>query len=467
MSVQVKNNKGLIVKWLISIIISIIPLFLPLSDVYTVQLQRFLVFTIFGIFLLAFEILNGFAVILIMSTGWVLSRATTFEMAFSAWTSTNLLTAITAMVLIGILEKTGILNRLGLWCIIKTGGTFKGLIWGLFFTGLVIMFVGFVLTMVLVFAFAYALYSSLELKPGDKESLVITWTAAIAGILLGVFLYCPITITLVNASAGMVIEGFNLTWYQLMYYTLPILFFAMFLVWLALKWYEKTSTNTINAVKGKEYFVNEYAGLGKMKSEEKKGVVVLVILAICLFSQPLHGLDAVYGFLFTVIICYLPGVNLADNSSIRNIPWDNMFVIGGFLGIGSIATQLGLSTAITNACVPFIAGLGHYWGILGTAVFAALVNFVLSPFAMTAVLPGPIAQYCLAAGFEPMAHIVTLYIAKEIVFFPYEYPAYLILFAFGMVKMGDMIKICTIKSLLLLIAIMVIMVPYWYLIGLM
>ena len=83
---------------------------------------------------------------------------------------------------------------------------------------------------------------------------------------------------------------------------------------------------------------------------------------------------------------------------------------------------------------------------------------------MTAVLPGPITKYCLAAGFEPMAHIATSYIAKEAVFFPYEYPGYLILFAFGMVKTGDMSKICTIKAVFLLIAIMV---PYWMLIGLM
>ena len=467
MSLQL-NNKTMVVKWLISLIISIIPLFIAQNGIYTAQLQWFLVFTIFGIFLLAFELLNGFAVTLIMTAGWVLSGAATFEAAMSAWTTTNLLTAISAMVLIGILEKTGVLNRLGYWCIVKTGGTFNGLIWGLFFTGIIIMFVGFVLTMVLVFAFAYALYAALELKPEDKESFVIVWTAAISGIFSGVYLYCPITITLVNASVQTVIPDFNLQWYQLIYYNAPMFLFSVLLVWLCLKWYNITNKNsTVNAMKGKEYFVSEYQKLGKMTVDEKKGVFILIVLAVCLFSQPIHNLDSVFAFLIAVILCYLPGINLADNSSVRQIPWDNMFVIGVFLAIGTIATQLGLSGAITGAFIPFISGLGHYWGILGTAILAALVNFVLSPFAMTAVLPGPIVQYCLAAGFEPMAHIATLYLAKEVVFFPYEYPAYLILFAFGMVKMGDMIKICTIKAVLLLIGIMVIMVPYWMLIGLM
>lgn len=112
MSLQL-NNKSTVVKWLISIIISIILLFVAQGGIYTSQLQWFLVFTIFSIFLLAFELLNGFAVTLIMTAGWLLSGAATFETAMSAWTTTNLLTAISAMVLIGILEKTGVLNTLG------------------------------------------------------------------------------------------------------------------------------------------------------------------------------------------------------------------------------------------------------------------------------------------------------------------------------------------------------------------
>ena len=115
--------------------------------------------------------------------------------------------------------------------------------------------------------------------------------------------------------------------------------------------------------------------------------------------------------------------------------------------------------------IPLIASMGGYWSILGTTLLGGLVNFILSPFAMTAVLPGPIAQYCMGAGYDPLPHILSLYLAKEIIFLPYEYPAYLILFAFGMVKMGSMIKICTIKSILVIIAIAVIMMPYWVLLG--
>ena len=467
MSASTSINKKLLLKWAISIVVSIIPLFVATNDVYTAQIQHFLVFTLLGICLLAFELLNGFAVSFLMIAGWVLAGVTDFAGAMTSFTTTNFIMIVTAMVFVNVLSKTGVLTRLGYWCILKAGGSFKGMIWGLFFTIILIQFVGFVLMMVLCYALAYAMYRAFELKPTDKESVVIVWVTSLAAITSAVYLYCPITVTLVNASASTVIEGFNLVWYKLIFYNLPMLLVSIFLVWLVLKWYEKSAkkSNAEN-VKGKEYFREKYAELGKIKIEEKKCAVILALLAIFLFTQELHGLDSAYGFLFAAVISYFPGISLADNNCIKNVGWDNIFVLVVFLTIGELATSLGLTSIISQSIIPLITKMGNYWSPLGTAVLAGLVNFVLSPFAMTAALPGPIAAYCLGAGFNPMVHIVSLYLAKEIIFLPYEYPAYLILFAFGMVKMGTMIKICTIKSLLILVAFIVVMMPYWWLIGL-
>ena len=125
--------------------------------------------------------------------------------------------------------------------------------------------------MVLCYALAYAMYRAFELKPTDKESVVIVWVTSLAAITSAVYLYCPITVTLVNASASTVIEGFNLVWYKLIFYNLPMLLVSIFLVWLVLKWYEKSAkkSNAEN-VKGKEYFREKYAELGKIKIEEEK-----------------------------------------------------------------------------------------------------------------------------------------------------------------------------------------------------
>lgn len=459
-------NKKAIIKWLVSVIICVCPLFVPVTDIYTVQIQRFLAITLLGICLLAFELLNGFAVSFMMMGAWVLLGVTDFNGAFGTFATTNFAMIVSAMVFVNVLFKTGLLQRLGYWCILKTGGTFQGMIWGLFFASIIVQLVGFTLMMILCFAFAYALYTAFDLKPTDKESVVIVWTSSLATITSAVYLYCPITVTLVNSSVGTVIEGFNLLWYKLIFYNAPMFFVSILMVWLSLKWYEKTNKQTkVEAGKGKEYFQQMYTELGTITSNEKKCMVILIILALFLFTQSFHGIDSTYGFLFAVVLCFVPGISLADNDCIKNSPWDNIFVLVAFLAIGSLATSLGLTSIITKTLIPVITSMGSYWSILGTATLAGLVNFVLSPFAMTAALPGPITAYCLAAGYEPLGHIVALYLSKEIIFFPYEYPAYLLLFAFGMVKMGSMIKLCTIKSILLLISIIVVMMPYWRLIG--
>ena len=60
-----------------------------------------------------------------------------------------------------------------------------------------------------------------------------------------------------------------------------------------------------------------------------------------------------------------------------------------------------------------------------------------------------------------------MYQAKDILFFPYEYPQYLILFSFGMVKMGSMIKLCTVKSLSFILFFIAVIMPLWSLTGIM
>ena len=84
-----------------------------------------------------------------------------------------------------------VFNQIRLLVHFEAGGSFKGMIWGLFFTIILIQFVGFVLMMVLCYALAYAMYRAFELKPTDKESVVIVWVTSLAAITSAVYLYCP------------------------------------------------------------------------------------------------------------------------------------------------------------------------------------------------------------------------------------------------------------------------------------
>ena len=49
---------------------------------------------------------------------------------------------------------------------------------------------------------------------------------------------------------------------------------------------------------------------------------------------------------------------------------------------------------------------------------------------------------------------------------PYEYASYLIYFSFGLIYLKDFIKLFTVKTILNAIFMVVILIPYWHLIGL-
>ena len=381
--------------------------------------------------------------------------------------------ALTSLLFVNILQKVGILNRLGTWIIVKTGGTFSRFIWALFFASAIICFVSFNTAWLLCFALAFALYKSLECHVGDRESVVIVWTTAIGAILAGVYVYCPLLITFLSNGVASVIPGWRIEWYEVMFYNMPIFFVSIVLVWLGLKWYARGKDakfgekSNASAEASLQYFKAELEKLGPITTDEKKGLALLVLIAVFLFTQFMHGLPAWFAFAVASALAYFPGINIGDDDNLKNLGWEGVFVIAMFLSMGTIATNLGITNIITQTVTPLVAALGPYWSVFGTSVFGALANFVLSPFAMAAILPSQIASYCVAAGFDPTAHVMAMYLSKDILFFPYEYPMYLILYGFGMVKMGQMIKICSIKSVLLLLVIAFIMLPYWTLVGIM
>ena len=84
---------------------------------------------------------------------------------------------------------------------------------------------------------------------------------------------------------------------------------------------------------------------------------------------------------------------------------------------------------------------------------------------MMTCLPPVIAQVAVDLGMNPMAPLFALYLSCDLVFLPHEVPALLILFTMGLISMGDFIKMSTIKVIVLMVCFGVILVPYWYIIG--
>lgn len=66
---------------------------------------------------------------------------------------------------------------------------------------------------------------------------------------------------------------------------------------------------------------------------------------------------------------------------------------------------------------------------------------------------------------DPLPFVYLLVHSSEAVVLPYEYVPYLVVFSFGFIKMSDFVKMSLYKCPIYLISVLVILIPYWRLIG--
>ena len=69
-------------------------------------------------------------------------------------------------------------------------------------------------------------------------------------------------------------------------------------------------------------------------------------------------------------------------------------------------------------------------------------------------------------GLSPIPFAYAVNACSEAILLPYEYVPYLIVYGFGMISMKDFIKVNILRSVLFFGGFLLILIPYWMLIGL-
>lgn len=67
---------------------------------------------------------------------------------------------------------------------------------------------------------------------------------------------------------------------------------------------------------------------------------------------------------------------------------------------------------------------------------------------------------------DPTAFIYALMHSAEAIILPYEYVPYLCVYAYGMLSMKDFAKMSAVRCVLYFAGFMLVLLPYWMLIGL-
>ncbi len=133
-----KTNPKTLIMWICVIAAPIIVMLIPTQGVFTPQLRTFSAITLTAILLFAFNILPNFVVAVALPVSYMLLNVAEPNIAFAAWFSNIPWMFMGGFLLANVLERIGLLNRVAFWSIIKTGGTYSGILWGLAIAGIIL-----------------------------------------------------------------------------------------------------------------------------------------------------------------------------------------------------------------------------------------------------------------------------------------------------------------------------------------
>lgn len=452
------------IKWAATILISICIYLIPVNDIFTFEMRAFLVATVFSLSLAAFELVPNMLVGLLLPVLYVILGAAPVNTALGIWSGSFMIfMVIGGMIFANILDESGLLQRIVLWAGTKCKGSFAKILYALLIAGLCVMLMTFTNGWMVTLVLCYGVVKALHLE-NTKEGILIMIVGQIVSTAALNFVYNPVVPALWGNGVKMAVPDFEMAGWATMVYNLPLTIIQFIVVFIFIKLYKPAKT--ING--GQEYFETEYGKLGKLTVKEKKTVVLFVLLFAYILLQPIHKLDANYGFILIPMLAFLPGMDIATRKkSLDNVNLGFIVFIASCMGIGTVGGAVGIGPAISTYVTPLLAGCPKPVFLFLCIIFGIVMNVLMTPSAMQGMFPGPLAALGTGLGIAyPALPFMAMFFANDMVFFPYENAYLLVMFGFGVMSMKEFMKYNIIKMGITLVLFWVLVLPWWYLLGL-
>ena len=452
------------IKWAATILISICIYLIPVNEVFTFEMRAFLVATVFSLSLAAFELVPNMLVGLLLPVLYVILGAAPVNTALGIWSGSFMIfMVIGGMIFANILDESGLLQRIVLWAGTKCKGRFAKILYALLIAGLCVMLMTFTNGWMVTLVLCYGVVKALHLE-NTKEGILIMIVGQIVSTAALNFVYNPVVPALWGNGVKMAVPDFEMAGWATMVYNLPLTIIQFIIVFIFIKLYKPAKT--ING--GQEYFETEYGKLGKLTVKEKKTVVLVVLLFAYILLQPIHKLDANYGFILIPMLAFLPGMDIATRKkSLDNVNLGFIVFIASCMGIGTVGGAVGIGPAISTYVTPLLAGCPKPVFLFLCIIFGIVMNVLMTPSAMQGMFPGPLAALGTGLGIAyPALPFMAMFFANDMVFFPYENAYLLVMFGFGVMSMKEFMKYNIIKMGITLVLFWVLVLPWWYLLGL-
>ena len=444
-------------KWIANFAIPLMIALVPCGETFTMQMKIFFVTTIFAILCYALETMDSTGVSILLPVAWVFFGVATPAVIFSPWNQYIAWVTLGGLFLANVLQRIGLLSRFTYWVVSKTGVNYRGILIGIAIASMLITQATGEHTMLMA-TIAYGICLAFDFGK-SKASAGIMLTTAVSVITAGTFRFASVLTALGIAKAAghdAAMLGFFESWWI----NAPMILFWVLSVALCIFLFKPEKE-----IEGRAYFEQKLSEMGPITKDEIRGTIVLTLFVGYVITQKIHGLSLEWGMAIIPWLLIFPGIGCANKQDIQKINFGMVFFMLACMGIGSVATSLGLGKLVQDLAGPMLAGQSVYVLFAGMWILLFLGNLCMTPLAMLAAFTVPFLTLAEGFGVNPLAVLHFMVSSYDQILFPYEYVKYLMFFAFGVISMKDFIKFGAAKTILHIIIAFGVLIPWWMFTG--
>jgi anion transporter len=207
-----------------------------------------------------------------------------------------------------------------------------------------------------------------------------------------------------------------------------------------------------------------------LATAERRTIAIILGASALWLTEGLHGLDSAVPALCAFVLLLWPGVGpLVWDDLERGVGWSNLFVIAASI---SLAQALG-----TSGAAPWLGrGLVGSLPAFGNHPVAAVALFMLGATVLRALIPNitgflalalPIAMSAAReAGLNPTAcALVVMITGDAVLYYPAQSASALVIYERGHLRAGEVFRFGLWMTLVAYVAILLVALPYWALLG--
>ena len=218
-------------KWAVVFIAAAAIWFVPCNEVYSPEVKKFLFVTALGILLVAFELVDLMAVSMMFPIGYIIFGLAPMDSAYGAWLGTTPMVVIGGYMIANVMDRIGLLKRIAYWCILRVGGSYYGLLYGILIAGCILNTATGGNAWVIMAAFTFGLCKTFDLGK-TMDSAIIMFVGALSAGASCVFIYTPYFLSILFNSASLAGVTYAPTWIRFFIEMLPYVLFILLLVFL-------------------------------------------------------------------------------------------------------------------------------------------------------------------------------------------------------------------------------------------